>query len=296
MSCRETESLVGSFRPIPNLQGEFLESPVWDCKRELLFLCDTTKRQVLAANLEQGLQHTWAFEEEVSSLGLCESGRVLVALPRQLVILDPETKLRTLFWADFREANTSKFNDGKVGPDGAYWVGSMDGRPIKEPISKLYRISADGSAQVKSDGFEVSNGLAWSADGSTMFHSDSRGSWIDRYAFDAKTGALSERRRIRNVDPQLGRPDGGATDVQGGYWSAGASAGFLHQFDNDGALIDSFRLPVNTPTMPCFCGPDLRFVAVTTHRFYANPERFAGCVFIARARVTGTPVGRMAGV
>ena len=55
----------------------------------------------------------------------------------------------------------------------------------------------------------VSNGLAFSPDGRTMFHSDSRGPWIDCWDFDPETGAISGRRRFADLDDATGRPDGG---------------------------------------------------------------------------------------
>ena len=48
-----------------------------------------------------------------------------------------------------------------------------------------------------------------------MFHSDSRGRWIDRWDFDPATGAISNRKRIADLDEATGRPDGGATDAEG---------------------------------------------------------------------------------
>ncbi|WP_258809420.1 SMP-30/gluconolactonase/LRE family protein, partial [Klebsiella pneumoniae] len=86
-------------------------------------------------------------------------------------------------------------------------------------------------AEIRAEGFEISNGLAWTADGATMFHTDSRGPWIDRYDFDVATGLISNRNRIRELDEESGRPDGGACDAEGAYWSAGVSAGVLNRFD-----------------------------------------------------------------
>ena len=79
---------------------------------------------------------------------------------------------------------STRLNDGRVGPDGAFWVGSMDDRKDKEPIGALYRVDVTGRAEKKVDGLQISNGLAWTADGERMFHADSRGPWIDRWRFD----------------------------------------------------------------------------------------------------------------
>ncbi|OYR07975.1 SMP-30/gluconolactonase/LRE family protein [Brucella thiophenivorans] len=287
---------MGPFHCIADLRGQLMESPAWDDHRQTLFACDINGRKVYEIDLEKGPLRDWTFEAEVPCLGLAESGRLVVALAREVILFDPETTARETLWSGYDEPQSSRLNDGKIGPDGALWVGSMDARPQREPISKLYRVTADGTAQVKAEGFEISNGLAWSDDGKTMFHTDSRGPWIDRYDFDASTGDISTRTRIRILDEQTGRPDGGACDSEGHYWSAGVSAGVLNRFDRDGTLLTSFSMPVPAPTMPCFCGPDLTFIAVTSHRLGDVDSPQSGGLHLAKAPVVGAKVARMKGV
>ncbi|MBV2145026.1 SMP-30/gluconolactonase/LRE family protein [Falsochrobactrum sp. TDYN1] len=292
--------MMGPFRCIADLRGQLMESPIWDDKRETLFACDIQGRKIHEIDLDHGPLREWAFEAEVASLGLAESGRLVVALARQVIVFDPEAETRETLWNGYDEPQTSRLNDGKVGPDGAFWVGSMDGRPVREPISKLYRVTADGHAEIKAQGCEVSNGLAWTSDGATLFHSDSRGPWIDRYDFDVADGEISGRTRICTLDEASGRPDGGACDAQGGYWSAGVSAGFLNHFDRGGRLLGRFPVPVPAPTMPCFCGPDLTLIAITSHRLVAQDALDAapqsGGVHLAQAPVAGAKIARMRGV
>ena len=287
---------MGPFQCIADLRGQLMESPVWDDRRQTLFAADINGRKVYEIDLERGQLRDWTFEAEVPCLGLAESGRLVVALAREVILFDPETGTRETLWNGYDEPQSSRLNDGKVGPDGALWIGSMDARAQRELISKLYRVTADGNAQIKAEGFEISNGLAWTADGKTMFHTDSRGPWIDRYDFDAPTGDISGRTRIRILDEQTGRPDGGACDIEGSYWSAGVSAGVLNRFDRDGVLLESYSMPVPAPTMPCFCGPDLTFIAVTSHRLGDVEAPQSGGVHLAKAPVAGAKVARMKGV
>ncbi|MEJ5081582.1 SMP-30/gluconolactonase/LRE family protein [Ochrobactrum sp. MYb379] len=287
---------MGPFECIADLRGQLMESPVWDDRRKTLFTCDINGRKIYEIDLEKGPLREWAFETEVPCVGLAESGKLVVALAREVILFDPETGERQALWSGYTEPETSRLNDGKVGPDGALWIGSMDARPEREAISKLYRVTADGLAQIKAEGFEISNGLAWSAEGKTMFHTDSRGPWIDRYDFDASTGDISARKRIRVLDEQTGRPDGGACDIEGHYWSAGVSAGVLNRFDRDGALLESVAVPVPSPTMPCFCGPDLTLIAVTSHRLGGSDSPQSGGVHLAKSHVAGAKIARMKGV
>lgn len=168
---------MGPFRCIADLRGQLMESPVWDDRRGTLFACDIYGRRIYEIDIyaDRGVLREWSFTSEVASFGLTESGRLVVALSREVVLFDPETGIREPLWAGYDEPGTSRLNDGKVGPDGAFWIGSMDGRHEREAIARLYRVTWDGEASVKAEGFEISNGLAWTADGRTMFHTDSAG-------------------------------------------------------------------------------------------------------------------------
>ncbi|WP_312525294.1 SMP-30/gluconolactonase/LRE family protein [Paracoccus sp. (in: a-proteobacteria)] len=283
------------FALLADLKGDLLESPVWDDRRESLFLCDIDAGLIHEIALTGERRNRWDMGDKVTALGLCASGKLIAALSRSVVIFDPQTGHRQMLWDGFDEPSTSRLNDGKVGPDGAFWVGSMDGRPQRQPISRLYRITAQGAQVMINAGIEISNGLAWSADGKQMFFSDSRGPWIDRFDFAPASAALTNRIRIRDLDEATGRPDGAACDQEGYYWSAGVSAGVLNRFRANGEIERRVPTPIPAPTMPCFCGKDLRQLAITSHS-QGNDHPQSGSVFLANAPVAGVPVSRMKGL
>ncbi len=115
-----------------------------------------------------------------------------------------------------------------VGPDRAFYVGSMDRSP--EPQGALYRVDPSGTVTELTRGFSTSNGLAWTQDGRTMFHTDSQGDmFLDRWDFDSTTGQIANRRRLREHDLANGRADGGAFDQEDIYWSAAPSCSRLNK-------------------------------------------------------------------
>jgi sugar lactone lactonase YvrE len=259
--------MVLEFKTLNDVVCDLGESPVYDDRRQALWYCDIVRRLLIRYSLSDETTRSWSFATDVGSLGLARSGRVVVALRHEVGLFDPDSgDWRRIAEIEPGRAET-RANDGKVGPDGAFWVGTMDDRDVavKAPIGSLYRVTLSG-AEKKIDGVIISNGLAFSPDGTAMFHSDSRGKWIDRWAFDAKTGAISSRRRLADLDDETGRPDGGATDVAGCYWSAGVSAARLNRFSPDGKLLQSHPVPVAAPTMPCFGGADMKTLFVTSLR------------------------------
>jgi sugar lactone lactonase YvrE len=287
------------FEPIPDTLCTLGESPVWDAEHGALLWSDIPEGVIHEWTLHGDRRRRWTLDGPVGSFGLARSGRLVVGCGAKVGMLDRSTGAFTVI-AEIEPASAgTRLNDGKVGPDGAFWVGSMDDSGQKRPIGTLYRVAADGTVARKVEGLTTANGLAWSPEGHLMFHSDSRSQWIDRWRFDAATGAIDGRTRIATPDDAAGRPDGGATDTDGFYWSAGVSAGCLNRYTPDGALVARFELPVPRPTMPCFGGRDLKTLFVTSLRQGLSAEDLAraplaGSILTARAAVAGTPVGRFA--
>jgi sugar lactone lactonase YvrE len=286
------------FKPLTEDEFAAGESPVYDDRRDVLWFCDIANHNLHSISLATLELTSREFPSEVCSLGLCESGKIVLALRNEVGILDPESDTYTTLAEIEADRAETRLNDGKVGPDGAFWVGSMDdtSRAIKEPIAALYRVTAVGEVERKIDELIVSNGLAFSPDGTGMFHSDTRGPWIDRWRFDPATGAISDRKRLAVLDDEVGRPDGGATDSEGNYWSAGVSASRLNRFTPDGRLLEGIAVPVAGPSMPCFGGPRLSRLFLTSlrNRPKEQLDRYplTGRIMVADSPVAGSPVSR----
>lgn len=268
------------------------ESPVWDGANGRLLFADIPAGHIHAWNPETGERRHWHFSRPVGSFGLTRSGRLVVAVGGDVVLFDPASGARTLLATVEADYPRLRLNDGKVGPDGAFWVGTMHDVPSAErqPIASLYRIDGHGHVTRKVEGLKVSNGLAWSPDGRTLFHSDSAGPWIDRWDFDPATGAISNRTRIATAADQDGRPDGGACDADGNYWSCGVSAGCLNVYDRDGTRLKRLPTPAPAPTMPCFAGAGLSTLYVTSLRRSPDAPPPSGDLMVLEPGVAGAPV------
>ncbi len=199
------------------------------------------------------------------------------------------------------ERPTNRLNDGKVAPDGAFWAGTMDDRPEKENVGALYRLGADHRSQRMAAGVKVSNGLAWSPDGRVIYHSDSRAGTIWRYAHDMASGATRRARGLRRPCSPTGADPTAAPSMPRAATGAAASAPAASTASVHPASCSSWiELPVTHPTMPCFGGPDLKTLFITSLRENFSAEQLAatplaGGVFAARLDVAGTPVARYRG-
>jgi sugar lactone lactonase YvrE len=295
----DSDLLDSNFTLVSGIRHGVGECPTWDDRLGRLLWTSILDGEIHSLSISTGEKAVWQFGESVGSFGLCRSGRLVVGLRERILYFDPVTQQIEPLARVSHALSPMRLNDGKVGPDGAFWVGSMDERPEKEPVGRLYRVSPDGDVRVIADGILVSNGLAWSPDGRTMYHSDSSGRWIDAWAFDPATGTATERHKFADLDEETGTPDGGACDIHGCYWSAGTSAGRINRFAPDGSLVHTFTVPNLRPTMPCFGGYDMKTLFITSHSLRIPPEmleRFTLCgtVLSTRVDVSGLPSGRMA--
>lgn len=283
------------FQLAADLRAEVGESPVWDARRGVLWLVDILAPAVIRFDPDDGTTRRIPMPEACGSLALCRSGTLLVAQRASVIRLDPDSGAIAPFATMPEEPAWNRLNDGKVGPDGCFWIGSMDDRPEKQATGILWRLRPDGVAERRRDALVVSNGLAWSPDGRRIWHSDSRRAVLDIADFDPSTGATGTWRRVIALDEATGRPDGAAMDAEGHYWSAGVSAGRLNVIAADGTILRHHPFPVPAPTMPCFAGPDLRTLFVTSLRRGKDDAVLAahptlGGLFRAEGLGQGTPV------
>jgi sugar lactone lactonase YvrE len=280
-------------------KAELGECPVWSAEEQALYWVDSYAPALHRLDPATGATHTWPMPKPIGSFALRAAGGAVVALRDGFYVLDLDTGLLR-FVAGPPPVPGTRFNDGKASPDGRFFAGTMDEERLSRPLGALYRLDPDGSLHLVLDGLIVSNGLAWSADGKTMFHSDSKGQVIWAYDYADGEVDVAGRRVVAEPGEEVGRPDGAATDMEGCYWSAGISAGVLNRWMPDGRLDRVVPMPCAHPTMPCFGGPDLRTIYVTSLRHHVAPDVLAasplsGGIFAVRVDVPGVPVARYTG-
>jgi sugar lactone lactonase YvrE len=270
------------------------ESPVWDEGSGRLWWVDIPGQALYRTDPASVETEYWAMPEPVGCLGLCRSGGMLLGLRSGIHRFDPASGSLEPVAAPEPGIEGNRLNDGKVSPEGRFLVGSINETPEKRRVAALWRLDPGARDCVRLvDGLANSNGLAWSPDGRTLWHADTEAPAIWTWDYDPATGAISNRCEVARPDEATGHPDGGAVDAEGGYWSAGYTAGRLNRWLPDGRLDRVVELPVRHPTMPCFGGPGLRTLFVTSAKGdAAGPAD--GRVLMLDVGVAGTPVGRFA--
>jgi len=288
--------LKGDVRVLIDLRATVSECPLWDGAKRRLHLVDIYGGAILTHDWASGHTGSLAVGEPVGSIGLARDGRLVAGLQSSVALIDLETGARQSLATIAHARPDSRLNDGRVDPAGRFWVGSMR-EALDEPVGALYRVDPDGNVLKHADGIVCSNGLAWSPDGRTMYHADSRLGTVWRYDYDVATGAATNRRVFCIAPEGEGRPDGAAVDAEGCYWIARYAGWRLARHSPDGREIFTLPMPVANPTMCAFAGDDLSTLVITSARGSLTDDQLrdqphAGSVFAVDVTVRGLPEPR----
>jgi sugar lactone lactonase YvrE len=275
------------------------EGPLWDAARRRLLWVDILAGAVLEGTLDDGrieVTERHDFDGMVGAVAVADDGTLLVARQEGLAVVRPDgTRLDGPRVVPAGEKR--RLNDGKTDPAGRFLVGSMslDGESDREV---LVRLEQDGGLTPIDGDLTLSNGLAWSADGATMYSVDTLRRTVFVRSYDPASGAVGERRVHLRLDD--GIPDGIALDADEHLWVAVHGAGQVRRFAPDGAVVDLVEVPAPHSTSVAFAGDDLRTLVITTafgelseEERRAHPE--SGRLFTTRVDVPGSPVAAWSG-
>jgi L-arabinonolactonase len=277
------------------------ECPVWCERTQSLYWIDIYAGKLNRFDPATGGNHVWSLGEPIGSFALCDDGAILVALKSGIYRFDPASAgLRPVAGPE-RDKPDNRMNDGRCDPAGRFWVGTMRDPPDPErKEGTLYRIDPNGSCIPAVGGLVVSNGLAFSPDGRTLYHSDSHVSVRTIWAWDLDLdeGRIANRRVFVDTHGMPGRPDGGCCDADGCYWMAGNDGWELVRFTPAGKIDRRIPLPIAKPSMPAFGGKELDTIYVTSIRppgVNLSDQPLAGSLFAVRPGVTGIAEPRFRG-
>jgi sugar lactone lactonase YvrE len=284
------------------------ESPFWHAQEQRLYWVDIPGRRLARVRVDglqtQGEVEHWPLDEEPGCIAPVVGGGLVLALRSGLYrALAWGGPLHLLAAAPY-DTTQLRFNDGKCDAQGRFWVGSLY-EPKDQALGVLYMFDGH-TLRPMMDGVTTANGLAWSPDGRTAYWADTAAHQVRTFDCDPHTGELSGGRVLHqrtakpagwvwgSTTPYGGRPDGAAVDAEGAYWSAQYEGQCLLRLSPTGQVLTQVPTPVPCPTMPCFGGPDLKTLFITTSRQGRSPQELAqhpdaGCVFALRVPVPGVP-------
>ncbi|MES2439593.1 MAG: SMP-30/gluconolactonase/LRE family protein [Verrucomicrobiota bacterium] len=281
-----------TIEPISNISSQWGEGPVW--WRGALYFVDIEGHRVHRYDPADGSEKSWKVGQRVGTVVPRESGGLVIAGDHGLLFLDEETGALTPIADPEPDKPDNRFNDGKCSPDGRFFAGTIS-LVKKTGDARLYRLDPDLSLHEAFGPVTNSNGIAWSADGETVFYIDTPRKEV--LAFDYDDGHLRNMRSVVSTEHLDSSPDGMAIDTEGNLWIAFCHGACVVCFDpRSGAELRRVELPCLETTACAFGGPDLADLYVTTGVHKSVVEEHAGRLFVIRGLgVKGLPAHAFAG-
>jgi len=260
------------------------EGPAWQTSRDRLLWSDVPNRRLLGwypdGRVEVVIEGTWFMNGNAvapdGTLYHCEHGRRCISRSGD----DGELPEPVVTHFEGRRINSP--NDVAVAPDGSVWftdpifgIVMPNQGALADPEldhRSVYRFDPASGALRRMADFEQPNGLAFAADGRTLYVSDTSlslgevpgfeaGATHEIVAFDVgDDGALSNRRFFCHTDH--GYPDGFAVDARGWVWTSAADG--VHVWSADRRKLGFIPTPAVASNLT-FGGADRRrlFIAAT---------------------------------
>lgn len=223
------------------------ECPLWHPDKLCVYWLDIKGGYLHAYEPRTGHQLQFTLEGMVSSIALArghdlicthENGFAYLDLiderARLTQIIDPEED-----WPD------NRFNDGKIGPDRAYWGGTLEKAEINR-VGKWWRLLPNGQCLKADEGYMVTNGPAFDVGRQCVYLTDS----ADRTVFvaDLHTEGITDKRVFLQFSPEDGCPDGMCVDAEGYLWIAFWDGACIRRFSQSGEWVEEVSLPIPRPT------------------------------------------------
>ncbi len=263
------------------------EGPIWNDNEGLLYFVDGMKKEIFTYNPETEALITYPQEICVAAIAFAKDGRMLVSRSDGAFFLDLKSGIaKPMYGGDIK---ISHGNDAKVGPDGAFYVGTQSGYRlgISQNIDgKLYRIDSDGNVKALLDDLILPNGLDWSPDERFFYLVDSGTHMVRKYNFDADTGNLT----FTGLEVQVQGADGITVNQKGDIlvacWGKRCIAVIDPETMSVTRLID---VPTRAPASCGFFGKEMNLLAITTASLSTDIESDtdAGFLFIKEMEIPG---------
>ncbi|SDF55163.1 Sugar lactone lactonase YvrE [Mucilaginibacter pineti] len=246
----ETKLLLGEGAYWHNEWGKFL---FIDIKGKRVGAIDPTTKEINIRELN-------SIPGMVGHIG---GTKLFIATQGKIEEMDFETGERQLLVEMEPEKPENRCNDGACDGMGRLWIGTMN---VNAQAHEGALYCFDGSLKKAIDETSVSNGICWTKDHQTMYHTDSFEYNIKVYDFDLQNGHISNGRIAVEFTKGTGiMPDGMCIDEDGMLWVAIWGGGCVNRYNPlSGELTGKVTVAAPHVTSCAFGGSGLKQLLITT--------------------------------
>ena len=273
------------------------ESPVWVPEESALYWVDIPAGGLQRWSADTGQVDTWKTPEMLACIARHADGGWVAGMESGFFRLHPRNDgsldSEPLAHVDHARADM-RLNDGRCDRQGRFLFGTKDeGSPL-QAIGGFYRLNHDLSLErLPLPAPAISNSIAFSPDGSTMYFCDSPTREIRACDYRADGGVANDRLFVRLADA-TGEPDGSTVDRDGGLWNAQWGGRRVVRYGADGVETERVEVPTAQPSCVALGGAQLGTLYITSARVGLDAAALAGDlraggVFIATPARRGLP-------
>jgi L-arabinonolactonase len=242
----------------------------WPDRRSLLWT-DIEKSTLWMHRLDDNVTREWRLPDRLGSFAICESGRLLLGLAKNLASGDlderdgSELRIQPVMPIE-PILPRNRINDGRTDRAGNFVFGTMN-ELHDSPAGSFYQYSSrHGLRRLDLGGVVIPNSICFSPDGRTMYFCDSPQARIRQCDYDADSASVGNIREFVRLEDASGQPDGSVIDSDGCLWNAVWGAGVVRQYHRDGRLLQQIPVPLKNLTCVAFGGDSLDQLFVTSSR------------------------------
>ena len=267
------------------------EGPTYDPSDGALYWFDILGRRLLRQAAPGEQPSIQDLPEMASAIAAVDGERQLLVTETGLHLRDRRTGRLTLHLAIEADVATTRSNDSRTHPSGAFWIGTM-GKKAERGAGAIYWYRA-GELRTLYPGITIPNSICFSPGGDVAYFTDTPEGVLWRVDCDPATGLPRGEPAIfvdrRGVE---GGIDGSVTDADGLLWNAVWGIGRVDAYAPDGRLLRSIALPARQTTCPAFFGAGADRLVVTSAREGLDAAKLAadplaGQTFILDIAVRG---------
>ena len=270
------------------------EGATWCARTGRFYWTDIEGARLWRYDPSDGRSTFWPMPERLATFALCaEPHYLLLGLASHLAFFDIATG-QTRHIVDVEAGMNTRVNDGRCDRQGRFVFGTKDeGSPL-QAIGGFYRLNHDLSLErLPLPAPAISNSIAFSPDGATMYFCDSPTREIRACDYRADGGIANDRLFVRLADA-TGEPDGSTVDRDGGLWNAQWGGRRVVRYGADGVETERVEVPTAQPSCVALGGAQLGTLYITSARVGLDAAALAGDlraggVFIATPARRGLP-------
>ena len=274
---------------------ELGEGPHYDRSTDTAWWCGIVDRVLVEHDFVSGETRAHDLPRMASVICRIDEARQLLAMEDGLYLRNRDDGRLSLLHPLEADNPVTRSNDGRVHPSGRLWIGTM-GKKAEREAGAIYWY--DGAEiRVLYPDITIPNSICFSEDGRTGYFADTIQNKVWRVALDPNVGLPISEPEIfltGNDLPLGGHFDGSVTDTNGVVWNAAWGGGSVTGFAPDGQIVGTYELPAAQVSCPCFVGPDLsRMLVTTAWHGYDNTRRAAdpgaGYTYVIDGGFAGLP-------